>query len=266
MEYVEVRTQADLDKALERDDVIPLLAGSGRFEVTEGEHEIHVREGSPTLVSWGSSTLNAVSRESSTLNAESRESSTLNAVSRGSSTLNAVSRGSSTLRAESRGSSTLNLEVGPHSCAVIREIKGAAHKIKPVIIEGGQVIELRAPDISTPEKWCEYHGVAVNDGVATLYKALDSDFGASSDFSYRPGTEPAAPDWDGGTRECGGGLHFSPTPGHALEFNPDAKRFVACPVRLAVIVVHPDGQFPQKVKAPRVCGPVIEVDRDGKPV
>ena len=43
-------------------------------------------------------------------------------------------------------------------------------------------------------------------------------------------------------------------------------RFVACPVRLADIVVHPNGIYPDKVKASGVCAPVYEVDQDGAPV
>jgi hypothetical protein len=153
--------------------------------------------------------------------------------------------------------------VQAQAAAVIRK---NGKKLKPVVVRGGQVIEMEPPDISTPAKWCDYYGASVEDGVATLYKALEEDFTASHGMSYAPGSQPTAPDWDGGERECGGGLHFSPTPMHALEFNQDAKRFVGCPVNLADIVVHPDGAYPQKVKAPGCCGPCFEVDRDGKPV
>jgi hypothetical protein len=155
------------------------------------------------------------------------------------------------------------MEVQAQAAAVIRT---NGKKLKPVVVKGGQVIELEPPDISTPAKWCAYYGVTVKRGVATLYKALADDFSASHGMSYVPGSKPSAPDWDGGACECGGGLHFSPTPGHALEFAPEAKRFVACPVKLADIVVHPAGTYPQKIKAPGVCGPVVEVDRDGKPI
>jgi hypothetical protein len=43
-------------------------------------------------------------------------------------------------------------------------------------------------------------------------------------------------------------------------------RFVACPVRLEDIVFHPDGDYPDKVKAGAVCAPVYEVLEDGTPV
>ena len=50
----------------------------------------------------------------------------------------------------------------------------------------------------------------------------------------------------------------------ALEFNATAARFVACPVKLSEIVVHKNAQYPNKVKAPRICAPVYEVDLDGE--
>ncbi len=52
----------------------------------------------------------------------------------------------------------------------------------------------------------------------------------------------------------------------ACEFDSDATKWIACPVKLSEIVTHPDGQYPQKCKAPRVCAPCWEVDRDGNRV
>jgi hypothetical protein len=139
---------------------------------------------------------------------------------------------------------------------------------KPSIEGGGFVQRL---DRSTPRAWCDYHGVRVEAGVAILFKVVRKDFTTPQrGFAYRPGTAPVAPDWDGGGRECGGGLHFSPTTHHALEFSDGIsradRRFVACPVALATLVVHPDGQYPQKVKAPGLAGPCWECDEYGKPV
>jgi hypothetical protein len=131
-------------------------------------------------------------------------------------------------------------------------------------VSGGRVTD--AVRFATPQEWCEYYGVEVNDGVAILFKAVDEDFNSYHGMSYRPGTEPRAPDWDGGERECGGGLHFSPRPTFALPRPTDSMRFVACPVRLEDIVVFPQGDYPDQVKAPAVCAPVYEVDEDGTPV
>lgn len=132
-------------------------------------------------------------------------------------------------------------------------------------ISGGVIIEI--PLIDTAEKWCDYYGIEVKRGLATLFKALDDDYSTSPARSagifYTPDSEPSAPDWDGGDIECGGGLHFSPRPFMGLKFNPDATRYVACPVKVSEIVVHPSGTYPNKVKAPRVAGKCYEVDIDG---
>jgi hypothetical protein len=135
------------------------------------------------------------------------------------------------------------------------------HRGRAASIEGGQV---RHIDVSTPELWCAYYGLEVKDGAVILYKALGQDFHSPRRGLYLPGTTPRAPDWDGGKAECGGGFHFSPCPSMAMAFNADAKRFAACPVALSEIAVHPDGDYPDKVKAAGCCGPVAECDRYGK--
>jgi hypothetical protein len=144
-----------------------------------------------------------------------------------------------------------------HSVSVVRHGAG-------VVVSGEPVRS--AARFKTAADWCEYYGVEVRDGVAILYKAVEDDFSSYHRTSYRPGTEPSAPDWDGGERECGSGLHFSPLPTFALPHPDDAMRFVACPVRLEDIVVHPAGTYPDKVKARAVCAPVYEVHEDRTPV
>jgi hypothetical protein len=106
----------------------------------------------------------------------------------------------------------------------------------------------------------------VADGVATLYKAVDDEFGSYHGASYAPGSTPQAGDWDGGEEECGGGLHFAPRPTFAFPATDDATRFVACPVRVEDIVVQRHSIYPNKVKARGVCAPVYEVDGDGAPI
>jgi len=97
-----------------------------------------------------------------------------------------------------------------------------------------------------------------------LFKAVDANFCSKwRSFSYLPGTAPECDDWDPG-RECGGGLHFSPSPRAALEFfDPPNRRFVACREVLKEIIVHADGEYPQKVKSRRVLE-IWEVDIDGQ--
>ncbi len=145
------------------------------------------------------------------------------------------------------------------SAQVIIALHGKAKAIK-----GGVQIKQTPP--KTPRQWCEHHGVSVEKGIATLYKALNDDFTSPRGMSYAPGTAPTAPDWDGGKAECGGGLHFSPTPRHAREFHRDAKRYAACPVRLKDMVVHLGGDYPEKVKARQVAQPCYEVTIDGERV
>jgi hypothetical protein len=133
-------------------------------------------------------------------------------------------------------------------------------------ISGGVIIEV--PEIATVKEWCDYYGVEVKRGTAILFKAVDNDYATPHSRAvgifYKPGSKPRAPDWDDGEKECGGGLHFSPRPSQGLQFNSAASRFVACPVRLSEIVVHKNPNYPNKVKAPRVCGAIYEVDKQGR--
>jgi hypothetical protein len=119
---------------------------------------------------------------------------------------------------------------------------------------------------TTAAEWCGWYGVPVEDGVATLYKAVDEDFRSYHGGSYVPGSQPSAPDWDGGAQECGGGLHFSPRPTFALAAPMDEVRFVACPVRIEDIAFRQDAMYRDKVKARAVCAPVYEVHEDGTAV
>src|SRR3990167_4215754 len=201
---------------------------------------------------WGSS--HVVARESS--HVEARESS--HVVAGGS--LHVEAWESSHVEAWEnvfiRLFSALKIEA---SASVVIMLHGKAKTIT-----GGKKIKATKP--ATAIAWCKFHGVTVNAGVALLYKAVDADYKSPHGMSYAPKTRPKAEDWDDGKAECGGGLHFSPTPGHALSFHNAARRFIACGVKVSEIVVHPDGSYPEKIKAPRVSGACYEVDRYGKKV
>jgi len=122
-------------------------------------------------------------------------------------------------------------------------------------------MQIKPPSIKTAKKWCENYGVEIKKGIAILFKGVDNEFKSHHNgFPYVPGTTPEAPDWDGGKEECGGGLHFSPTPAHTLEFNSAATKFVACPVAVKDIAIHKNPTYPSKVKAKRLCAPCWEVD------
>jgi hypothetical protein len=135
-------------------------------------------------------------------------------------------------------------------------------------ITGGVLINI--PKNSTPELWCDFYGIDISEGVAIIYKAVNNKYGSNrttnqypGGFLYTPGTTPFAPDWDGGIKECGGGLHGSPRPFMALKFHTEATKFIACPVLLSDISVHPHGDYPEKVKFRGCCAPCYEVDIDG---
>ena len=181
-----------------------------------------------------------------------------------------------------RGSSHAELWESSH--AVLREsshavLWGLSHavlsKFATAHIHGQKVkckggVQVKVPEIATMKEWCEFYGVDVKRGIAVVFKAVDNDYSTANarpkKIFYTPGSKPTAPDWDGGRQECGGGLHFSPTPGHALDFNREAKRFIACPVKVSEIKIVKNPHYPEKIKAPGVCVPCWEVDRCGKAI
>jgi hypothetical protein len=121
------------------------------------------------------------------------------------------------------------------------------------------------PPVSSAEEWCRVYGVEVEDGIATLFKSVNSDYTSRYGTSYAPGSLPSAPDWHEGERSCNGGLHLSPRPYLGLEFTHRVGRFVACPVRVEDIAVG-RGPYRNKVRAKAACAPVYEVDDNGRPV
>jgi len=284
----EVRTQAELDAALAatgdgRDENV-VLRGDGEFVVTGsatvhagGSATVHAGDsatvhagGSATVRAWGSATVRAGG--SATVHAwnsatvHAWNSATVHAW--GSATVHAWN--SATVRAwdsatvRAWGSATVHAggsaTVRAGGSAVVR-----SHPGHDGTITGGVVVPVVTP--STAAEWCDRYAVEVIDGVATVYKAVRDDYRSAHGFLYAVGSTPEAPDWDGGAKECGGGLHFSPWPAMALEFDGTATRFLACPVALADMrVPQPTDNSPQKAKARRVCGPIVEVDLNGKPV
>jgi hypothetical protein len=131
-------------------------------------------------------------------------------------------------------------------------------------IEGGVVIDHLSVDQTDPASWCAYHGVTVLEGVATVYKAVNDSWTTPRGVDYAPGSSPASDDWSP-VGECGGGLHFGPTPGHAAAYYDEATRYVAVGVELATLVPI-TGSGTAKCKAPRVVRPCVEVDVMGREV
>ena len=184
--------------------------------------------------------------------------------------------------AELRGSSSAVLRESSSARLFSADGKVRATKFAVVMrynpaakVRGGRILEMPRPQ--TAAEWCEFYGVEIRKGgkyskrlagkdVAILFKAVKDGYVSGRGVCYRPGSKPKAPDWDGGRAECGGGLHFSPHPKMARDFCPGAKHYVACPVLVKDIVVHPDGNMPYKVKAPRVVGSCYEVNLKGERV
>jgi hypothetical protein len=244
MSTIEVKTQAELDKASAASapgDVIVCLGGT--------IYKPLVVRGSSRVEAWGSSRV--VARESSSV--EAWESSRV--VARESSSV--VAWGSS--RVEAWGSSSV---VARESSRVVAGRYASVHKMPGHLskISGGVVIVV--PDTAKMDgaEWCDYYGVTVKRGKATLYKALDDDLSTPNarrvQIIYAVGTKVAAPDWNS-RRECGGGLHSCASPAMAQRYNEGATRYVAIECAVAEIVVIDD-----KVKAP-TAKVLYECDRHG---
>ena len=128
----------------------------------------------------------------------------------------------------------------------------------------GHLIDMTKVDLADPAIWCSYHGVTVTDGIVTVYKAVNDQWTTSRGADYSPGSLPEAADWraDG---QCGGGLHYGPTPRHARDYEPDATRYVEVGVRLDEMQPI-TGSGTAKCKARRVVVACREVTIDGDPV
>ena len=205
----------------------PELRGNGVFEVRD----------SATVTAYGSATVRAY----------------------GSATVTAYD--SATVRAY--GTAT----VTACDSATVTASKYVPVQILSSRVKVGGGVQIHKPSPKTAAAWCSEYQIKPIKGVVILFKAVGADYRSPKGCDYSPGTIPVAIDWDGGEAECGGGLHFSPFPWMALKFNPDAKRFIACPVRVKDIgKPHKDASYPDKCKAMGCCAPTWECDIDGKPV
>ncbi len=256
-----------------------ILNGSAKLRlVAWGSSQPHVEawgSSQPHVEAWESSQPHVVAWGSSQPHVEARESSQPHVVAWGSSQPHVEAWGSSQPHVEAWGSSQPHVEAkGYCQISLTGRVLAVAAATVAVLLQGSLAqcdggIQVHVKK-NTPAEWCEYYGVDIKEDIAIVFKAVDEDFATNNSRSasifYQPETTPIAPDWDGGEIECGKGLHFSPSPLMALEFNPTGKHFIACPVALKDIVVHPDGIYPQKIKARGLCAPCYEVDRFGNPI
>jgi hypothetical protein len=280
MERIEVKTQEEFDAAVKAGNTAICIYG---FFVARDSSHVEAL-GSSHVVAWGSSHVEArdsahveacgssyvVARDSAHVFArdsshvEARDSAHVEA--RGSAHVEAwgsshvVALGSSHVVARGnvfvRLFSCLKIEAGIH----VLIMDHGKNKKK---ISGGNIFNAFKP--KTPLQWCKHWGVKVEKKVAILFKGVNKKYMSDRGGNYTPATIPVAHDWDGGEQECGKGLHFSPTPLMTHDFCSPEK-YIACPVALKDISVHPDGAYPQKVKAKGCCAKVWEVDENGNKI
>jgi uncharacterized protein (DUF1330 family) len=286
MEERRVTTQADLDRAIEN-GVYPMICGNAYFEVRDssqvtacdssrvkayGSSQVTACDSS-RVKAYGSSQVTACDSSRVTAYGSSqvkvRDSSRVTAygssqvTAYNSSQVKAYGSSQVKVRDSSRVTAYNSSQVKAYGSSRVTATKFVAitrHGDQCNVV-GGVLIAI--PKIATAKEWCEFYDVEVVEGVAVLFKAVGDDYHSPKRGNYTPGTVPVADDWDGGKKECGGGLHFSPRPFMAFAFHPSATKYVACPVNLEDIAVHPDGHFPEKVKARGCCAPCWECDIDG---
>jgi hypothetical protein len=197
---------------------------------------------SATVTAYGSATVRAY--DSATVRAY--DSATVRAYD--SATVRAY--GSATVRAYGSATVTASKYVAVH-----------LHS-KKVKLTGGVVIDVTDIDLSDRATWLDYHGIRTSRGRVVVFKAVDDKWSTDRGFVYKPGAKLEAPDWNA-RNECGGGLHFSPSPSHALAYHNGATKYVAVSVAVDDLVPITGGTA--KCKA-RACKVLHEVDLDGKKV
>ena len=264
MKEIAVKTQVELEAAIKAGNIAVCVEGEFNLSISGTD--------APHIILHAKASLYLVARGSSQPRVEARESSQPRVEAWGSSQPRVVAWGSSQPRVEARESSQPRVVAwGYVQLSIFGKVAVTASKLVAILahgigakIKGGHTTKVK---IDTPRAWCDYYGVAVARGVAILFKAVREDYHSPHGADYSPGGMPIASDWDGGKKECGGGLHFSPSPKMALEFFEDAKKFIACPVAIKDMrAPQPSDDYPQKIKAKGCCGPTSEVNDDGEAV
>ena len=105
-----------------------------------------------------------------------------------------------------------------------------------------------AAGVPTPEEWCAYYGVELR----TAWRRSTRPWRTTSTYhggSYRARHRAARRRLGRGRAGVRRRAAPLPLPTLALPHPDDGMRFVACPVRLEDIAVHPNGDYRDKVKA-----------------
>ena len=252
MSTLTVTTQAELDAALASGaDYIDIKSPAGVWLDAADTGSATVRAtGSATVTATGSATVTAYDSATVTATGSATVRAYDSATVRAYDSATVTAYGSATVRAYDSATVRARPRVAVHLHS------GRAH------IAGGVLID-HTQEPTDPAAWCTWHEVTVTDGTATLYKAVNSKWTTSRGTDYSPGTLPTCDDWIDDS-ECGGGLHFSPSPMEASAYYPEATRFLAVGVALADL--RPIAGGTPKAKAPRVVAPCREVDIDGREV
>jgi hypothetical protein len=300
---VDVRSQAEFDATLLAGNVPVVVGGDIEWKTFGTETAlIVVRAGSvvvvargssqprveawgssqPRVEAWGSSQPRVEAWGSSQPRVEARDSSQPRVEARDSSQPRVEAWGSSQPRVEAWDSSQPRVEAWDSSqprvvarnvvqLSIYGAVSVTASDAVSVLIDGdGSSVtgghQTRVVKPLSVQAWCDYHDVPVTDDTVVLFKAVNDTFASPRGGQYTPGTTPVADDWEP-SAECGGGLHFSPSVSQSRWFNPDATRYVACPVRLSDCRVPTErDDYPDKIKARGCAGPVWECDEDGEPM
>ncbi len=243
---ITVATQQEVDAALAATERACIHIESERGVwirvATTGPHTIRVQASatveacdSATVEAWGSATVKAWG--SATV--EACDSATVEACD--SATVEAWGTTHVAARGRSRVSARPYVAVHLHSAQAQ--------------VTGGLVIDVTQLDLNDPATWCEHHGVAVEEGRAVLYKAVDKDLAAGRGYiltTYPVGASVEATDWRD-NNECGGGLHLSPRLEQAGSYEQgpaDTRRYLRCTVALTDL--RPIDATKCKVRALRV--------------
>ena len=185
-----------------------------------------------------------------------RENPSSRVVARGSSSV-VARESSSVVASEASTVSAFSGNVKAAPFVAVHLHSAAVHVKGGVIIDHTHVKDMGAI------AWCEYHGVKVKRGIATLFKAVNDQWSTNRGTDYSPGSKPKCDDFKD-TDACGNGLHFGPSPSRARNYFDGATKYVAVGVKVSEL--RPITGLVAKAKAPRVVRACVEVDIHGKPV
>jgi hypothetical protein len=274
---VKIKTQSELDKALEGGKREFEIAAAGRFlfkgfkcldirVLAEFRFSAEVLLENATATLWENATATLRENATATLwgnaTATLRENATATLRENATATLRENATATLWENATAKAEGFCSLSLFGKTKAVLAKTCHAFIMSPDAKAKGGTQTKA---NLKTGQDWCNYYGVSVKRGIATVYKGVRDCYGSfhDSDFKWLPGTSPKSEQWD--DRECSHGLHFSPTPRHTLTHH-EAVRFLACKVKVSDMLVFFNGTYPHKCKAPAVVAPIYEVDIDGKAI